>query len=277
MPKPRTHRLYYRNGQPRFEQTELSGERHGRSRSWHYNGQIAEEAFYRTGKMHGICRQWDEHGRLLGSFSIKDGTGKHRYWYQNGLLRLEMDLLNGKFHGRLRSWLSDGTMTEEKFYISNAEVPRVAYLKAARANSDWPQYADQPAGRVAREGISLERKQFELFIESLLSKSHAEAHNWLSGAKPSAKRSLPAFRTQKAALRLVDALYMAGAKSIFVVPVYNDKAGNSFADNVVIELSKVSAQRKALRKLSEPLCRQNQAAILPEKDIGENYLFLSMD
>ncbi|HEV2328521.1 MAG TPA: hypothetical protein VGY56_07010 [Verrucomicrobiae bacterium] len=277
MPKPRTHRLYYRNGQLRFEHTELGGKMHGRSRSWHYNGQIAEEAFYDHGQMHGTCRQWDEHGRLLGSFSIGHGTGKHRYWHQNGLLRLEMDLVGGKFHGRLRSWLSDGMLIEESFYIANAEVSRTAYLKAARANPDWPQYADQATGRVAREGTSLERRQFELFIQSLLSKSHAEAHKWFLGARPSTKRSLPAFRTSKAAMRSVEALYMAGAKSVFVVPVYEDKGGNSFADNMVIELPKVSAQRKTLRKLCEPLCRQNQAAILPEKDIGENYLFLSMD
>lgn len=277
MPKPRTHRLYYRNGQLRFEHADLSGERHGRSRSWHYNGQTAEEAFYSHGKMHGTCRQWDEHGRLLGSFSTEHGTGKHRYWYQNGLLRLEMDLVSGKFHGRLRSWLSDGMLVEESFYIANEKVSRAAYLKAACANSEWPQYADQAAGRVARQGKSLERKQFELFIESLLSKSHAEAHNWLLEAKQSVKRSLPAFRTPKAALRLVEALYKAGSKDIFVVPIYRDKDGNSFADNIVIELPKVSAQRKSLRKLCEPLCRPNQTAMLPEKDMGENYLFLSMD
>jgi hypothetical protein len=277
MPKRRTHRLYYRNGQLRFEHTELGGERHGRSRSWHYNGQIAEEAFYRHGKMHGTCRQWDEHGRLLGSFSVKHGTGKHRYWHQNGLLKLEMDLLSGKFHGRLRSWLSDGMLIQESFYNANAEVSRVAYLKAAHANSDWPQYADQAAGHVPRETVSLERKQYELFIESLLSKDHAEAHNWLSEAKPSAKRSLAAFRTSKAALRLVDALYAAGAQNIIAVPVYKDKRGHSFADNLVIKLPKVSARRKLLRHLCEQLCRQNQAAMLPEKDIGENFLFLCMD
>jgi hypothetical protein len=277
MSKRRTHRLYYRNGQHRFEHTEVSGERHGRSRSWHYNGHVAEEAFYRQGKMHGTCRQWDEHGRLLGSFSIKHGTGKHRYWHQNGLLRLEMYMLSGKFHGRLRSWLSDGTLVQESFYIANSEVSRAAYLKAARANSDWPQYADQAAGRVPRQGVSLERKQFELFIESLLSKAHAEAHIWLSEAKPSVKRSLPAFRTSKAALRVIDALYAAGARNIFVVPVYEDKHGHSFADNLVIELPKVSARRKRLRKLCGPLCRQNQVAMLPEKDIGENYLFLCLD
>jgi len=277
MPKRRTLRLYYRNGQLRFEHTEIGGQRHGASRSWHYNGQIAEEAFYRRGKMHGTCRQWDEHGRLLGSFFIKQGTGKHRYWHQNGLLSLEMDLLSGKFHGRLRSWLSDGLLVQESFYISNTEVSRAAYLKAARVNSDWPQYADQAAGRVAREGISLERKQFELFIKSLLSKAHAEAHNWLSEATLSAKRSLPAFRSSKAALRMIDALYAAGAHNVFVVPVYKDKGGHSFADNLVIELPKVSAKRKSLRKLCDPLCRQNQVAMLPEKDIGENYLFLCMD
>lgn len=276
MPTHRTKRIYFRSGKLRLEQSQVGGELHGRSRSWHYNGQIAEETFYHHGKMHGTCRQWDEHGRLLGSFSVKHGTGKHRYWYQNGLLRLEMDLVDGKFHGRLRSWLSDGTLTEEKFYIANAEVSRAAYLKAARANSDWPWYGDQAAGHVAREGISLERRQFELFIESLLSKVHAEARSWLSQAKPSSKRSLPAFRTSRVALRLVEALYMAGAKNIFVVPVYNDKAGNSFADHMVIELPKASAQRKSLRKLCEPLCRQNQAAMMPEKDIGENYLYLSM-
>lgn len=277
MLKRRPQRIYYRNGQLRLEQAEVEGELHGHSRAWHCNGQIAEETFYSHGKMHGICRQWNDNGRLLGSFSVQNGTGKHRYWHQNGSLRLEMDLMDGKFHGRLRTWLSDGTLIQETFFIANSEVPRAAYLKAACANPAWPQYIHQAAGRVAREGASLKRKEHDLFIESLLLKSRAEAHYWLSQEKASSSRSLSGFRTSKAVLRFIDALYAAGAKYTFVVPVYQDKFGYLFADNLVIELPKNATKRKSLRSLCEPLCRMNRAAMLPETDIGESHLFLGLE
>jgi antitoxin component YwqK of YwqJK toxin-antitoxin module len=149
MPKLRVQRFYYRNGQIRLENREVDGGFHGLCRTWHYNGQLAEELRYRHGKLHGVSRQWNENGRLLGSFTMNHGTGRQQYWHNNGKLRLEINSFNGKFFGRMRLWLRDGTLVQETYYISNVDVTRAAYLKAARKHPDWPQHEGEPAGKVA--------------------------------------------------------------------------------------------------------------------------------
>ena len=238
MPKLRIKRFLYRNGRAHTEIREVGGQFHGLNRTWHHNGQLAEELRYHCGRLHGISRQWNENGRLLGSFTMNHGTGTQRYWHQNGKLRLEINSFNGKFFGRMRLWLWDGTLVQETFYISNVDVTRAAYLKAARKYPDWPQHEGQPAGKMAREDRALERRQYELFIESLLEKSHAEARQWLSTAKNSDLRSLARFRTAKAALRFVEMLYAAGAEAVIAAIIYAGRRGKQFADRLLVKLPK---------------------------------------
>src|ERR1035441_2197902 len=213
----------------------------------HFNGQLSEELRYRHGRLHGISRQWDENGRLLGSFTMNHGMGTQRYWHQNGRLRLEINSLNGKFFGRTRAWLRDGTLVQETYYISNVDVTRAAYLKAARKHPDWQQHEGQTAGRVVRESRALERRQHELFIESLLEKSHAEAGRWLSAAQNPDLRSLAKFRTSTAALRFVETLYAAGAEAVIAVPIYAGRRRKLFADWLLGKLPKAPLDRKSTR------------------------------
>jgi hypothetical protein len=276
MPKRRLDRFYYRNGQIRMENREVGGELHGLCRTWHYNGRLAKKSRYRHGRLHGTSRQWDAKGRLLGSFTMNHGTGTLRNWHGNGRLRLEADLVDGKFHGRTRMWLRDGTLVQETYYIGNVDVTRAAYLKAAWKHPDWPQYEGQPAGQVARESRTLERRQHELFIKSLLAKAHAEAGQWLNTAKRPDLRSLAKFRTAKAAFRFVETLYAAGAGTVVVVPVYAGRRGKLFSDWLLIKLPGTPSKRKALRKLCQDLCDQRDGALLPDKDIGESHLFMRL-
>jgi hypothetical protein len=276
MPKLRIKRFYYRNGRIHVEIREVGGRLHGRYRTWHFNGQVTEELRYRHGRLHGTSRQWDENGQLLGSFTMNHGTGTQSYWHQNGKLRLEINSLNGKFFGRTRTWLRDGTLVQEIYYISNVDVTRAAYLKAARKHPDWPQHERQPAGKVAREGRALERRQHELFIESLLEKSHAEARQWLSAGKQPDLRSLAKFRTVKTALCFVETLYAAGATTVFVAPVYAGKRGELFADWLLVKLPRAPSKRRALRTLCQGFCNKRDGAMLPDKDFGESHLFLRL-
>jgi hypothetical protein len=278
MPKLHTKRFYYRSDQIRLENREVEGEFHGLCRAWHYNGQLAEEQRYHHGKLHGISRQWDQKGRLLGSFTMNHGTGTQRYWHNNGRLRLEINSFRGKYFGPTRVWLRDGTMVQEDFYISNVDVTRAAYLKAARKHPDWPQHEGQPAGRVAREGPALKRKEYELFIESLLEKTHAEARQWLSAPKNPDLRSLARFRTAKAALQFVESLYAAGAEAVIAALIYAGRRGKQFADRLLVKMPKAPAKRKALRKICQELCAKRGGAFLPdEKDMGESHLFILLE
>jgi hypothetical protein len=276
MPKLRIQRLYHRNGRIYSEIRELGGEPHSFNRTWHFNSQLAEELRYRNGLLHGTSRHWDERGRLLGAFTMNRGTGTQRYWHQNGALRLEIDSLDGKFHGRTRTWLRDGTLEQEMYYIGDGAVTRSAYLKAAQKNPDWPQYEGERPGRVAHSGLALERRKHELFIESLLEKSHAEATQWLSTAKNPNLRSLAKFRTSKAALRFVERLYTAGAETVIVVPVYAGKRGKQFADWMLVKLPKAASKRRGLCKMCQDLCDQRDGAMLPDKDSGESHLFIRL-
>ena len=276
MPKLHTKRFYYRSGQIHAEIREVGGQFHGLYRTWHFNGQLAQELRYHQGRLHGISREWDENGRLLGSFTMNHGTGTQRYWHDNGRLKMEIDSRNGKFHGRTRIWLRDGTMVQETYLIGNEDVTRAAYLKAARKNSDWPQYKGQPARKVARDNAALQRKQHELFIESILEESHAEARQWLSAGKCPDLRSLAKFRTAKAALCFVETLYAAGADTVVVAPVYAGRKGKLFADWLLVKLPGAPSKRKALRTLCQDFCRKHGGAILPDKDFGESHLFLRL-
>lgn len=278
MPKLRVQRFYYRNGQIRLENKVVDGEFHGLCRTWHYNGRLSEEQHYRHGKLHGLSRQWDTKGRLLGSFTMNHGTGRQRYWHQNGKLRLEFNSFNGKFFGRLRSWLRDGTLVQDQYYISNVDVTRADYLKAARNHPEWPQHGGEQPGRVAREGPTLELKEYELFIESLLEEFCAEARQWLGAAKNPDLRSLARFRTTKAALQFVETLYDAGAEAVIAALIYTGKGGKQFADRLLVKLPKASARRKALRKICQNLCDKRGCAMVPdEKDTGESYLFINLE
>jgi len=278
MPKRRIERFYYRNGQIRMENREVAGLLHGICRTWHYNGQLAEELHYYHGRLHGISRQWNEKGRALGSFTMNHGTGRQRYWHQNGKLRLEINSLNGKFFGRTRTWLWDGTLVQENYYISNVDTTRAAYQKAARNHPDWPQHEGERAGKVSRDNRSLQRRQHELFIESLLQKSHAEARQWLSAAKNPDLRSLARFRTAKAALQFVETLYAAGAEAVIAAVIYAGRRGKQFADRLLIKLPKAPAKRKTLRKICQELCAKRGGAWLPdERDMGESYLFINLE
>jgi hypothetical protein len=278
MPKRRLDRYYYRNGQIRLESRIVNGQFHGLCRTWHNNGQLAEELRYRHGRLHGTSRQWDENGRFLGSFTMNYGTGTQHYWHDNGQLRMEITSVNGKFHGRMRDWLQDGTLIHEDYCINNRDATRAAYLKVASKHPDWPQYEGQPAGKVARDNATLELRKFELFIERLLNKSHAEARQWLSAVKNPNLRSLARFRTSIAALRFVETLYAAGAVSVIAALIYAGRHGKQFADRLLIKLPKSSSKRKALRKICQDLCDKRGGAFLPDvKDTGESHLFLLLE
>jgi antitoxin component YwqK of YwqJK toxin-antitoxin module len=277
MPKLRTKRFYYRNGKIHTEMRMAGGQFHGLYRTWHRNGQLAQELRYRHGFLDGLSRQWAENGRLLGSFTMLHGTGLQRYWHDNGRLQTEINTLNGKFHGRIRGWVRDGTLTRENYVIGNRDVSRTAYLKAARKNPDWPQYEGEPPGRIRRNRARLERKEYDLFIQSVLENpAHAEAGIWLKAEARPGSRSLAKFATTKAALTFVKQLNAAGAEAVIVAAIYGGKGGKLFADWLLVQLPKSKSKRAMLRKVCRDFCRRRGGASLPDKDIGETHLYLML-
>lgn len=268
---------YYRNGQLREAVTVRQQLRHGVSNTWHKNGRRATEEHYQNGLLHGICRQWNEAGRLLGKYRMTRGTGLQRAWHDNGKLQIEVSTVVGEFCGRSRIWLRDGSLLSERFYLHGNAVSASTYRKAAATDKSLPRFPGKP-GRPLPRNRATEKRIHKLLIKSLLAPPHrAEARKWLTErASNETKRLLGRFKSGKAASAFIETLYAAGASEVIAPDLYRNKAGDQFADGLLVTLPKSAARRKAIRTACTPLRTRKLGSVLPEQDIGETHLFLLM-
>ena len=116
----------------------------------------------------------------------------------------------------------------------------------------------------------------EVFIRSLLAqKNRAEVRKWLeSGGK--AVRSLGRFKNKADALKFVDALCKSGATEVIAPDIYVGKAGNQYADCLLVRLPNIVAKRKTICKVCAQLAKRKLGAVQPDADIGESHLYLSL-
>ena len=87
-------------------------------------------------------------------------------------------------------------------------------------------------------------------------------------------RSLGRFKREGDALKFVEALYKAGATEVITPDIYAGKAGDQFADCLLVKLPGIAARRKAVRKVCSQLSKQKLGAFQPDKDMGESHLYL---
>ena len=268
----------FRNGQMRERVPLLDGLRHGLVQTWHRNGVAASEEPYFNGRLHGVCRQWDESGKLLGAFTMDRGTGVQREWHDNGQIKLEVSTVAGKFCGQNRIWLRDGTLLSERFFLQGRRVTRAQYARAAAKDLTLPRPGDSVA-TPRRPSRATERHVHEVFVGGLLERSGAaEARSWLSGAaKPKSGPSLGRFRSAKAALDLVTALYKAGALEVTIPGIYRNRKGKDFADWLLVRLPRSKAIRASVRKACRILKENDLGTFLPETDVGEAHLVLALE
>lgn len=266
---------YYRNGQLREELPLWDGRRHGIVRTWHKNGALASEEPYQDGLLHGLCRQWNEAGRLLGEYQMDRGTGAQRAWHDNGQLQLEVSTVVGEFCGRNRLWLRDGTLISEHIYLYGRIVTAEEYHAAAMDDPRLPKLPDS----LAMPGTKTRAKQshtHRVFVASLLEKpNRCEARKWLR-QEDRTIRSLGRFKSEGDAAKFVEELYRAGAAEVTVAEIYSNKAGNQFADCLLVRLPQNPAKRGTIRGVSAQLQKRELGAVEPTEDIGESYLYLSL-
>jgi hypothetical protein len=237
---------------------------------------LAGEEAYRNGLLHGVCRQWNEVGRLLGKYRMVNGTGIQRAWHDNGQLQSELSTVRGEFSGRSRTWLRDGTLLSERIYLHGRIVSAEAYCDAAKKDKSLPKLREKPGG-VRRKNLASEYRIHRVFTKWLLGKSNGEAAEWLHrNGEAKAARSLGRFKREGDAVEFVRALYDAGAAKVVVSDIYTNKNGDQFADYLLVQLPKDAKRRKAIRSICAQLQKRKLGAFEPDKDIGENHLFLSM-
>ena len=254
-----------------------NGRRHGFVRAWLKNGTLATEEPFRTGLLHGICRQWDEKGRLLGTYKMVHGSGIQRVWHDNGQIQMEISTVFGEFCGRSRMWLADGTLISEHFCLRQKNVSAEEYRAAAAKDKSLPRFRGQAAKVPPRNSV-MQKRILRAFVAWLLAKPHrSEARSWLkkeTAAKTA--RSLGRFKHERDAVKFVEALYKAGATEVIAPDIYFNKAGDQFADSLIVRISKNAEKRKAVRKVCGLLRTRRLGAMQPDEDIGESHLFLSM-
>ena len=271
--KKTIEKAFHRNGQLREIVPLRNGRGHGVVRVWHKNGVLANEERYLNGFLHGVCRQWSEAGRLLGEYRMAHGTGVQRTWHENGRLQLEFSTVRGDFSGRYRLWLHDGALMSEEINLHGRPVTAEEYRAARAKDKSLPMLNGETVMPLPKT-VATEKHIHEVFVRSLLAqKNRAEAAEWLeSGGK--AVRSLGRFKREIDALKFVEALYKAGATEVIAPDIYAGKAGNQFADCLLVKLPKIAAKRKAIRKVCLQLSKRKLGAFQPDKDIGESHLYL---
>jgi hypothetical protein len=266
-------KAFHRNGQLRETVPLRNGRRHGVVRVWHKNGVLANEEHYVNGLLHGICRQWSEAGRLLGKYRMVHGTGVQRTWHENGRVQLEFSTVNGDFSGRYRLWLNDGKLMSEDIFLHGKPVTDKEYRAARTKDKSLPILTGKP-GRPMPQTVATEKHVHEVFVRSLLAqKNRAEVRKWLASSGK-AVRSLGRFKRVSDALKFVEALYKAGATEVIAPDIYAGKAGDQFADCLLVKLPGITAKRKATRKICSQLSKRKLGAFQPDKDIGESHLYL---
>lgn len=252
-----------------------NGRRHGVARVWHKNGRLASEERYANGLLHGVCRQWNEAGRLLGKYRMVQGTGVQYAWHDNRKPQMELSTVRGEFCGRSRSWLSDGTVLSDEIYLRGRLVTADGYRVAAAKDKSLPML-----GRAAVRTVKpvSEKHIHRVFVAALLAKpNRTAAETWLDDTRADkTARSLGRFKRETDAAKFITALYNAGASEVIVPDVYRNKAGEQFADGLLVRLPKAPTKRKAIRQVCTQLQKRRLGAVQPDADIGESHLFLSM-
>jgi len=275
-PKQEIRRVFYRNRAVVLEERYRAGIPHGLRRMWHRNGQLAEEQTYRHGILHGICRQWNEDGKLLGSYRMENGTGLQRSWHSNGRLNQEFSTVDGQFCGRSRMWLRDGTLISDHVLLFDQNVTPEQYRRAAAKDPRLPKLRGR-IGKPPPNNRAMEKHMQHLFVTSLLARrNRSEARAWLQADGKTA-RSLGRFKRASKASQFIGALYQAGAVKVILPDIYRNKRGDQFADNMLVQLPNETRKRRAIRTVCTQLRKGDLGAVMPDKDLGESHLYISMD
>ena len=84
-------RIYYENGQLKWEAPYKDGKENGVERKYYENGQLASEIPYKDGKADGVWKVYYDNGRLERETSYKNNIidGIEKEYYKNGQLQCE--------------------------------------------------------------------------------------------------------------------------------------------------------------------------------------------
>jgi len=184
-------RVYNQEGIMIIETAMKDGLKHGRELTWSDDGQLLLIEPYVRGKIHGTAKQYGRNGKVIGMYTMVQGTGfdvwreenedktvfvSEIYSVQDGFpngyewhfasskqdLWHESHWYMGKRHGIQRVWNSKGKLRRgyPKFYIADRPVSRQGYLKMRLTDKSLP---------IFQEIDNLPLRNFPQEIKSLMS------------------------------------------------------------------------------------------------------------
>ena len=149
-----------------------SGKKHGIEYTWYDNGQLELAEPYCDGRIHGTAKQWDEDGRLIGTYTLRHGTGfdiwrnlredgtpyvaeiqtyrdgffdGFTWWFnEDRSVWWEWHWRQGAQHGIERQWNDHERLARgwPKYWIDGNQVDKRRYVRAVRRDSSLPPFRD---------------------------------------------------------------------------------------------------------------------------------------
>ena len=140
-------RQFYETGELEHEYGLKDGLMHGNAYRSDVPGELLSAEPYVDGLPHGVAKQWSGDGKLIGTYTMKRGTGVDLWWAENGeggipYLSEARYLRNGKLHG-FEWWLNDdqrSVWSERYFQNSQKHGIERSWNQRGRLNRGFPRY-----------------------------------------------------------------------------------------------------------------------------------------
>jgi hypothetical protein len=163
-------RFFHETGDLQSEFALKNGLKHGIEYRSDIPGRLLSAEPYSNGLPHGIARQWSDDGKLIGTYTMKRGTGIDLWWCDhNGSPVLsevrylkagkwhgfewwldedqksvwqECHFQENRMHGIERSWNQKGTLQRgyPRYWINDRRVSRRQYLRECLKDKSLPRF-----------------------------------------------------------------------------------------------------------------------------------------
>jgi hypothetical protein len=166
-------RYFYETGDLERECPLKDGVPHGIQYWSYWPGELNFAEPYFNGLAHGTAKQWSSDGKLIGTYTMKHGTGidlwrcesekgvahlaearyiENRKWHgfewwinrDQKTVHQERHFQNGQLHGIERSWNFQGRLRRgcPKYWVNNVRVTKRQYLRACGADPTLPPFSE---------------------------------------------------------------------------------------------------------------------------------------
>lgn len=166
-------RYFHEKGELSYEYPIRNGLKHGMHYRSDEPGKILSAEPYFKGLAHGIAKQWSDDGKLIGTYTMKWGTGIDLWWNEykdkkphlsevlylkdgkphgfnwwlnsNATIYWERHFFEGKMHGVEREWNNKGRLRRgyPKYWVNDIKVSKRQYIKDFAKDRELPLFCEK--------------------------------------------------------------------------------------------------------------------------------------